>query len=120
MQSIVSEIPDGELSSANLDATRFLEIPELQESITSVAISIVRAAIGIGTIAFVVAVVLGALDTQIGTLLGGGQMASRGMMRAISAVGAVIFLFISYPLADALLRGLVPRILTGISINLPF
>ncbi|KAA3643980.1 MAG: hypothetical protein DWQ07_17845 [Chloroflexi bacterium] len=119
MHNLAADIPDGQLQGSSLDADHFLEIPELQTSITNIAISIIRAAIGLGTIAFIVGLFLGAFDTQLGNLLGNSMMSGRGIMRAISAVAAVVFLFISYPLASSIMRELVPRILTGISINLP-
>ena len=102
------------------DLGHVLENQALQETISSFAASIVKAAIGIGTIAFIIAVALGGLDTQLGSLLGGGMQTSRGIMRIISSVAAVIFLFISYPLATAILNNLVPRIISGISIETPF
>ena len=74
----------------------------------------------LGYTILIIAVALGGLDTQLGSLFGGGMQTSRGIMRIISAVAAVIFLFISYPLATAILNNIVPRIVSGISIETPF
>jgi hypothetical protein len=108
----------GEYDQVNLD--QMLGNQALQGTISSFAVSIVKAAIGIGTIAFVIAVALGGLDTQLGSLFGAGMQTSRGIMRIISSVAAVIFLFVSYPLATAILNNIVPKIISGISIQTPF
>ena len=109
----------GGSGSGSGDLSDVFMMPELQDVITGYVISIVKALIGVGTIAFVVAVALGAFDTQLGVLLGGGMLASKGIMRVMTAVMAVIFLFISYPLSTQLLTVLVPKILVGIEINTP-
>lgn len=96
------------------------QIPALQDTIIDIVLTLVRIMIGVGVLAFIIACVLGALDTQIGGLLGGSQMASRGIMRIIGAVGAVIFLLISFPLAKWIITAIVPKLLTGIAINNPF
>lgn len=113
-------VGEGSGEYAEADLTHVLENQALQETISSFAVSIVKAAIGVGTIAFIIAVALGGLDTQLGSLFGGGMQTSRGIMRIISSVAAVIFLFISYPLATAILNNIVPRIVSGISIETPF
>lgn len=116
----VDLVGEGDGSYGSADLEHVLENDALQETITNFAISIVKGAIGVGTIAFIIAVALGGLDAQIGTLMGGGMQTSRGIMRIISSVAAVIFLFVSYPLATLILQNAVPRILQGISINTPF
>jgi len=107
-----SSVGSGEISDV-------LMMPELQEVITGYVISAVKALITIGVIAFVVAVAMGAFNTQIGVLLGGGMLASKGISTVMAAVGGVIFLFISYPLATKILQVLVPKVLVGIEIETP-
>ncbi len=101
-------------------AQDLLQIPALQEAITSIALTIVRVFITLGSIVFVVSVMLGALDTQIGHLMGGGMLASRGIMRILTSVGAVALLILSFPLSKWILNALVPLILPSIEISLPF
>ncbi|MBN2500826.1 MAG: hypothetical protein JXB38_08620 [Anaerolineales bacterium] len=126
MQEVTMEINAAELAGtagsagAAGDLQQVLEIEALQDTITDFALSVVKAAIGVGVTAFIVAVALGGLDTQFGTLLGGSQQVSKGIMRVIGAVGAVIFLLVSYPLANTILRAVVPKVLTGITIPTPF
>ena len=117
--ALTANIPEGNVEVGDVDLQTFLEVPALQGTIASFAISIIKALIAIGTIAFVVAVALGALDTQLATALGGTGLAGKGIMRVISAVAAVVFLFLSYPLAEMILRNLIPKVLNGVSIDLP-
>jgi len=97
-----------------------LQIPELEQTIEEIAMTAIRIILGLGTLAFIISVALGALDTQIGSLLGGGQMASKGVMRIITSVGAAIFLFMSFPLSKALVSALVPKLMGGVNIFTPF
>jgi hypothetical protein len=116
----IPEGGNGGGGGGDVELNRVFEIPALQEVIINFFTSLIRGAIALGTIAFVVAVALGGLDTQIGTLMGGGMMASRGIMRIIAATVAVIFLFISYPLSRVILDTVVPQILSnGVQVPIP-
>ncbi len=97
-----------------------LQIPVLQDTIVEIAITVIRVAISLGTTAFIVAVVTGALDTQLGTMMGGGMMAGRGLSKIITSVAAVVILLISFPLSRLILETLVPRVLPSITISSPF
>lgn len=101
------------------DPSEILQSSALNEVITDLTLAVVRFMIGVGMLAFVIALVLGAFDTQLGGLLGGGMLASRGILRAIGAVGAVIFLLVSYPLSQTFIQVLVPRLLANIQIGIP-
>lgn len=101
------------------DASDILQSAAITEVITDLALAVVRFMIGVGVLAFIIAVVLGAFDTQLGGMVGGGMLASRGIMRATGAVGAVIFLLISFPLSQTFIEILVPRLLGNIQIAVP-
>jgi hypothetical protein len=116
----IVEMAGAEGIQASTNPEDLLQIPALQQMITDISITIIRVVITIGTIAFVVAVAFGALDTQIGTLLGGGQMVSQGLTRIIGSVAGVIFLVLSFPLSKWILSSLVPKILPTITISTPF
>jgi hypothetical protein len=116
----IVEMAGTEGVQASTNPEELLQIPALQDMITAISITIIRVVITMGTIAFVVAVALGALDTQIGSLLGGGQMVSQGLTRIIGSVAGVIFLVLSFPLSKWILSALVPRILPSITISTPF
>jgi hypothetical protein len=116
----IVEMAGAEGIQASTNPEELLQIPALQEMITDISITIIRVVITIVTIAFVVAVAFGALDTQIGTLLGGGQMVSQGLTRIIGSVAGVIFLILSFPLSKWMLSALVPKILPSITISTPF
>ena len=93
-----------------------LQSPEIVEVITDFAVAVVRFMIGLGSLAFFVALVRGAFDAQLGSLLGGGQMASAGISRAFGAVAAFLFLIASYSLSQTLISTLVPRLLSKVVI----
>ena len=116
----IVEMAGAEGIQASTNPEDLLQIPALQQMITDISITIIRVVITIGTIAFVVAVAVGALDTQIGTLMGGGQMVSQGLTRIIGSVVGVIFLVVSFPLSKWILSSLVPKILPSITISTPF
>jgi hypothetical protein len=101
------------------DPKNILQIPELQKTIEDLAFAAIRFALALGVIATVVATFLGAFDAQLGSLFGGGILASRGMMRIIAAVGQLVILVISLPMAKLLLGILVPK-LVSLQIQLPF
>ena len=118
-------IPDivslaGSPDAASSSPEDLLQIPALQNMITDIALVVVRVMITLGSTAFVVSVMLGALDTQIGHLFGGGMLASRGIMRIITSVGAVALLILSFPLSKWILNALVPLILPTITLSTPF
>ena len=96
-------------SAVPIDPRNVLQIPELQQTIEDLAFAAIRFALLLGIIATVAATFLGAFDTQLGSLFGGGMLASRGIMRIIAALGQLIILVISLPLAKMLLGVLVPR-----------
>ncbi len=106
-------------SAVPIDPRNVLQIPELQQTIEDLAFAAIRFALLLGIIATVVATFLGAFDTQLGSLFGGGMLASRGIMRIIAALGQLIILVISLPLAKMLLGVLVPRLI-NLNIQLPF
>jgi hypothetical protein len=116
---LVSQASQSTGSAAPVDPKNILQIPELQQTIEDLAFGAIRFALGVGVIATVAATFLGAFDTQIGALFGGGLMASRGMLRIFAALGQLIILVLSLPLAKMLLAVLVPR-LVNLTIPTPF
>lgn len=116
---VVSELGG---SGGGIDAASpedILQSDAIQGVIIDIAVSIIRLMIGIGIIAFFVAITRGAFDTQLGTLLGGGPMAAAGISRAIGSIVALMFLVIAYPLSQTFIETLVPRLLSGYTIPLP-
>jgi hypothetical protein len=109
----------GQGGSAPVDLENVFQIPELQDTLEDLAFGAIRFALGLGILASVIATFLGAFDTQLGSLFGGGMLASRGMMRMIAALGQLMVLVISLPLAKMILSVLVPR-LVNLDLTLPF
>lgn len=106
-------------AAPSVDPKNILQIPELEQTIEDLAFAAIRFALALGIIATVVATFLGAFDAQLGSLFGGGMLASRGILRILGALGQLIILVISLPLAKMLLAVLVPRLL-NLNIQLPF
>jgi hypothetical protein len=102
-----------------VDLENIFQIPELQQAIEDLAFGAIRFALGVGVVAAIIATFLGAFDTQLGALFGGGMLASRGIMRMMAAVGQLIILMISLPVAKVILGVLVPR-LANLDLQLPF
>lgn len=96
-----------------------LQSDAIQGVIIDIAVAVIRLMIGIGVISFFIAITRGALDTQLGTLLGGGSMAAGGISRVIGALVALMFVVIAYPLSQTFIEALVPRLLSGYTIVLP-
>jgi hypothetical protein len=109
----------GQGTSAQVDLENIFQIPELQQAIEDLAFGAIRFALGVGVVAAIIATFLGAFDTQLGALFGGGMLASRGIMRMMAAVGQLIILMISLPVAKVILGVLVPR-LANLDLQLPF
>lgn len=109
----------GQGGSAPVDLENIFQIPELQDTLEDLAFGAIRFALGLGILASIIATFLGAFDTQLGSLFGGGMLASRGMMRMIAALGQLMVLVISLPLAKMILSVLVPR-LVNLDLTLPF
>jgi hypothetical protein len=110
---------NGDGSAGPVDPGTIMQIPELQTTIEDLAFSAIRFALGLGAIATIAATFLGAFDTQLGGLFGGGMLASRGILRIVAALGQLIILVISLPIAKMILGVLVPR-LVNLTIELPF
>jgi hypothetical protein len=93
-----------------------LQSAAIEGVVVDLADAIVKFMIGLGGIFFIVAIVRGAFDTQLGTLLGGANMASQGIMRAAGAIGAFLFLVTAFALSQNLVQLLVPRLVGNISL----
>jgi hypothetical protein len=109
----------GQGAGAPVDLENVFQIPELQTTIEDLAFSAIRFALGLGILASIVATFLGAFDTQLGSLFGGGMLAGRGIMRMMAAVGQLVVLVISLPIAKLILSVLVSR-LVNLDLSLPF
>ena len=95
-----------------------LQSAAIEGVVVDLADSIVKFMIGLGGIFFIIAIVRGAFDTQLGTLMGGANMASQGIMRAVGAVGAFLFLATAFALSQNLVQLLVPRLVGNISLGM--
>jgi len=93
-----------------------LQTAEIQGVIVDLADAIVKFMLGIGGVAFMVGIVRGAFDTQLGTLLGGAGMASQGIMRAIGAVMTFLVLATAFTFSQNLVSMLVPRLVGNIAL----
>ena len=102
------------------NAEDLLQVPAIQETITNFAVTAIRTMVTIGSIASVVAISLGAFDTQIGNMLGGGRLASRGILRIGGSIAALVFLFTSFQLAKLIISSVGPAVLSSISIVTPY
>lgn len=105
--------------AGSADPATIMQIPELQTTVEDLAFSAIRFALGLGVVATIAATFSGAFDTQLGSLFGGGMLAGRGILRIVAALGQLIILVISLPIAKMILGVLVPR-LVNLSIELPF
>ncbi|MGD2028033.1 MAG: hypothetical protein PVI99_09470 [Anaerolineales bacterium] len=92
-----------------------LQSAAIEGVVIDLADAIVKFMIGLGGIFFIIAIVRGAFDTQLGTLMGGTHMASQGILRAVGAVGAFLFLATAFALSQNLVQLLVPRLVGNIS-----
>jgi hypothetical protein len=116
--SVIQDAPSGasDPSSAELDLDQALQLTLVQDMVSDAVFKIIRFLLGIGVAVFMVAVVRGGLDAQLGNLIGNQMAVSRGYQRILGAAGAVLFLLLSLPLARALVDTLVPQFITHLAV----
>jgi len=109
----VVEVPEGGPGAAPITMDEALQLDPVQEVVGDFVLALIRVMIGAGVALFTVAVATGALDAQMGNIIGNSLAVSRGYARIIGAAAAVLFLILSMPLSRALVDVLVPDLLAG-------
>ena len=107
----------GATAGSGIDPQEVFQMAALQETVVGMVNSGIRLILGIGTIGAIAATFMGAFDTQLGNLFGGGMMASRGMMRIIGALASGTMLAVSFPISSSIVKALVPKLMTSLNFH---
>jgi hypothetical protein len=96
-----------------------LQSQEIQGIIRDLAAALIRFLIGVIILVFFIGIVRGAFDTQLGALIGGEQIVSAGILRAVGAIMTLVVGIVAFPLSQSLINSIVPRLLGDLTIPMP-